>query len=52
MEPTMGVLEYSIWMHDWELRVRPRDGGGNNIHIHVEMPFKGVFKAIGPLATG
>jgi len=34
----------------WELRVRPREGGGSNIHIHVEMAFKGVFKAIGPLA--
>src|SRR5437667_4228143 len=34
----------------WELRVRPRDGGGSNVHIHVEMAFNGVFKAIGPLA--
>ena len=34
----------------WELRVGPRQGGGSNIHIHVEMAFKGVFKAIGPLA--
>jgi hypothetical protein len=34
----------------WELRVGQREGGGSNVHIHVEMAFKGVFKAIGPLA--
>jgi hypothetical protein len=33
----------------WELRVRPRDGGGSNVHIHVEMGFKGLAKPIGPL---
>ena len=33
----------------WELRVRPREGGGSNVHIHVEMGFKGLAKSIGPL---
>jgi hypothetical protein len=34
----------------WELRVRPREGGGSNVHIHVEMAFKGLIEPIGMLA--
>jgi hypothetical protein len=33
----------------WELRVQPGDGGGSRVHIHVEMGFKGLMRAIGPL---
>lgn len=33
----------------WELRVQPREGGGSNVHIHVEMGFKGLARPIGPL---
>ncbi len=33
----------------WELRVRPREGGGSRVQIHVEMGFKGLARAIGPL---
>ncbi len=34
----------------WEMRVRPREGGGSKVHIHVEMGFKGPFRVIGPVA--
>jgi hypothetical protein len=33
----------------WELRVRPRQGGGSNVHIHVEMGLKGPLGAMGRL---
>jgi hypothetical protein len=33
----------------WELRVQAREGGGTNVHIYVEMGFKGMAKPIGPL---
>jgi hypothetical protein len=41
MIPTSGSI--------WELRVRPREGGGSKVNIHVEMGFKGVIRLIGPL---
>jgi hypothetical protein len=34
----------------WELQVRPREGGGSKVHIHVEMGFKGVVRPVGRLA--
>ena len=33
----------------WELRVRPGEGGGSKVHIHVEMGFKGLLRLIGPV---
>lgn len=34
----------------WEMRVRPRGGGGSKVQIHVEMGFNGPFRVIGPVA--
>ena len=33
----------------WELRVRPGEGGGSKVHIHVEMGFKGLMWVAGPV---
>jgi hypothetical protein len=33
----------------WELRVRPGEGGGSKVHIHVEMGFKGLMRIAGPV---
>jgi hypothetical protein len=33
----------------WEMRVRPRDGGGSIVQIHVEMGFKGAARLLGPV---
>lgn len=33
----------------WEMRVRPREGGGSIVHIHVEMEFKGAAGLLGRL---
>jgi hypothetical protein len=33
----------------WELRVRPREGGGSDVHIHVEMAFKRAVEPLGLL---
>jgi len=32
----------------WELRVRPGEGGGSKVDIHVEMRFKGLMRVAGP----
>jgi hypothetical protein len=33
----------------WELRVRPRDGAGSHVDIHVEMGFKRLVAPVGKL---
>jgi hypothetical protein len=33
----------------WELRVRPGEGGGSKVDIHVEMGFKGLMRVAGPV---
>lgn len=33
----------------WELRVRPAEGGGSKVDIHVEMRFKGLMRVAGPV---
>lgn len=35
----------------WETTVRPRDGGGSYVDVHMDMTFKGVMGFMGQMRT-
>lgn len=35
----------------WEMKVRPRDGGGSFVDLHMEMTFKGLMGFMGQMRT-